>query len=144
MNLWVTHKPQQQATLTKKKCPRFSFTFAFVIQPREKPKSRDLYLFSLVIVSVRMVPLPPPHNQPHDCHVLSMKRLGCKTGLAEAQSVCFVHGFADQFWFVTTLNASELLIKMEMVRDRWTGPFCATTTLAQRKTELSKKSPQQT
>ena len=39
----------------KLKSPRFSFAFAFVIQQREIPKFLDFYLFSLVIVSVRMV-----------------------------------------------------------------------------------------
>ena len=34
---------------------RFIFAFAFVIQQTKMPKSRDFYLFSLVIVSVRMV-----------------------------------------------------------------------------------------
>ena len=37
------------------KSRRVSFAFAFVIQSRENPKSWDIYFFSLVIVSVRMV-----------------------------------------------------------------------------------------
>ena len=51
------HKPQQQATLTKKRyqIPKISFAFAFGIQ-REKILNPGIsVLFSLVIVSVRMV-----------------------------------------------------------------------------------------
>ena len=51
-----THKSQQQATLTNRnKIPEISFAFVFVIQQGENRKSWDFYLFSLVLVSVRMV-----------------------------------------------------------------------------------------
>ena len=53
-----THEPQQQATLTNKnKIPEIFFRFRFrnSTERKENPKSWDFYLFSLVIISVRMV-----------------------------------------------------------------------------------------
>ena len=57
-----THKPQKQATLKNRIFQRLSFAYAFVIQQRERdsPKSWNL-LFSLVLVSVRMVIPPMSH-----------------------------------------------------------------------------------
>ena len=56
MNMLGTHKPQQQATITKKNnSQRVIFVFVFVIQQTRNLKSRDFYLFLLVSVSVRMV-----------------------------------------------------------------------------------------
>ena len=46
-----THKPQQQAALTKtKEIREIFFAFAFVIQQREHLKSQDFYFFALVIL----------------------------------------------------------------------------------------------
>ena len=51
-----THKPQQQATVTKQiKIPEIFFRFRFRNLTAENPKSWDFFFFSLVLVSVRMV-----------------------------------------------------------------------------------------
>ena len=84
------HVGQSQATAAGHTCEkqiksqRFSFAFAFVIQQRENPKSWDFYLFSLVIVSVRMVLL-----KSIAIHLPLVSRYFCKSMPASWLKVAF-------------------------------------------------------
>ena len=72
MIMLATHKPQQQATITKiDQAPEMIlFAFAFVIQQRENPKSRDYHFFTRNQTSMDYLPASLESSETSLCKLL--------------------------------------------------------------------------